>query len=52
MDDAPGTTGRFAGRIGVDLKHEGRRFAMLGTDMIQLARQAEAAGFERSEDRR
>jgi alkanesulfonate monooxygenase SsuD/methylene tetrahydromethanopterin reductase-like flavin-dependent oxidoreductase (luciferase family) len=46
MDDAPGTTGRFAGRIGVDLKHEGRRFAMLGTDMIQLARQAEAAGFE------
>jgi 5,10-methylenetetrahydromethanopterin reductase len=35
-----------AGRIGVDLKHEGRRFAMSGGDMIELARLAEAAGFE------
>lgn len=39
-------TGRFAGRIGVDLKHEGRRFAMTGNDMVELGRLAEEAGFE------
>ncbi|HEX5040917.1 MAG TPA: LLM class flavin-dependent oxidoreductase [Candidatus Limnocylindria bacterium] len=32
--------------IGLDLKHEGRRFAMTGADMISLARSAEEAGFE------
>jgi hypothetical protein len=40
------TSGRFAGRVGVDLKHEGRRFAMTGNDMIELARLAVGAGFE------
>jgi alkanesulfonate monooxygenase SsuD/methylene tetrahydromethanopterin reductase-like flavin-dependent oxidoreductase (luciferase family) len=33
-------------RIGLDLKHEGRRFALSGADMISLAREAEDAGFE------
>jgi alkanesulfonate monooxygenase SsuD/methylene tetrahydromethanopterin reductase-like flavin-dependent oxidoreductase (luciferase family) len=33
-------------RIGIDLKHEGRRFPMSGTDMLALAERAEAAGFE------
>jgi alkanesulfonate monooxygenase SsuD/methylene tetrahydromethanopterin reductase-like flavin-dependent oxidoreductase (luciferase family) len=46
MAAAPPDTGRFAGRIGIDLKHEGRRFAMSGKDMIELARRAEEAGFE------
>jgi alkanesulfonate monooxygenase SsuD/methylene tetrahydromethanopterin reductase-like flavin-dependent oxidoreductase (luciferase family) len=43
MGRAPG---RRAGRIGIDLKHEGRRFAMSASDAIELARLAEAAGFE------
>jgi len=42
---APGS-GRFAGRLGVDLKHEGRRFAMSGGDIVELGRLAEDAGFE------
>jgi alkanesulfonate monooxygenase SsuD/methylene tetrahydromethanopterin reductase-like flavin-dependent oxidoreductase (luciferase family) len=33
-------------RIGLDLKHEGRRFQLTGRDMIELAGAAEAAGFE------
>lgn len=33
-------------RIGIDLKHEGRRFDLRAADMIDLARRAEAAGFE------
>ena len=47
MEPGPITApGRFAGRIGVDLKHEGRRFAMTGEDLIELAQLAEEAGFE------
>jgi 5,10-methylenetetrahydromethanopterin reductase len=38
--------GRFGGRIGIDLKHEGRRFAMSGEDMVELAQLAERVGFE------
>jgi alkanesulfonate monooxygenase SsuD/methylene tetrahydromethanopterin reductase-like flavin-dependent oxidoreductase (luciferase family) len=33
-------------RIGLDLKHEGRRFQLTSRDMIELAGRAEAAGFE------
>lgn len=44
--DAAQPPGRFAGPVGIDLKHEGRRFAMSGDDMIDLARRAEGAGFE------
>jgi len=47
MVPAPAATpGRFVGRIGIDLKHEGRRFAMTGDDMVELGRLAEEAGFE------
>ena len=37
---------RLPGPIGLDLKHEGRRFDMGGDDMLEMATQAEAAGFE------
>jgi alkanesulfonate monooxygenase SsuD/methylene tetrahydromethanopterin reductase-like flavin-dependent oxidoreductase (luciferase family) len=33
-------------RIGLDLKHEGRRFDMDAGDLLALARRGEAAGFE------
>ena len=47
MEPAPASRpGRFAGRVGIDLKHEGRRFAMTGDDMVELAQLAEEAGFE------
>ncbi len=36
----------MAVRIGLDLKHEGRRFQLTGRDMIELAGAAEDAGFE------
>ena len=39
-------SGGGLGRIGIDLKHEGRRFAMSGADMVALAQRAEEAGFE------